>query len=95
MVELHSDWRTATRGYGSGRRRLYAGLADRAAVLALRRADGTRAISSFTASLAERTTGRSPLASFPAYSDIEAFTREPPRPLPERPGWRGSARSSG
>src|SRR5687767_11490311 len=35
VVELHSDWRTATRGYGSKRRRIYAGLADSAAVRAM------------------------------------------------------------
>jgi hypothetical protein len=42
LVDLHGDWRTAPRLYGSSLRRLYAGLSDRAAVFALRRADGTR-----------------------------------------------------
>ena len=91
VVELHGDWRLATRLYGSPLRRLYAGLADRAAVYALRRADGIRALSAFTASLAEQTTGRRPMSIFPAYVDLETFTVEPPQPLPERPAvaWVG------
>jgi glycosyltransferase involved in cell wall biosynthesis len=82
ITELHGDWRTAARLYGSTWRRLYAGLADRAAVLALRRS--TRAVSGFTAGLAERATGRTSAAVFPTYFDIESFTREAPRPLPTR-----------
>src|SRR5215216_1985461 len=45
ITELHGDWRTAARLYGSRGRRVYAGLADRVAVLALRRSDATRAVS--------------------------------------------------
>jgi len=91
LVDLHGDWRTAPRLYGSSLRRLYAGLADRAAAFALRRADGTRAISEYTASLAAETTGRDPVAVFPAYFDLESFTREPPKPLPDQPAvaWIG------
>ena len=91
IVELHGDWRTAPRLYGSPVRRLYARLADRAAVFALRRADGVRAVSGFTASLAEQATGRRPTSVFPTYFDLESFTSEPPRPLPERPAvaWIG------
>jgi glycosyltransferase involved in cell wall biosynthesis len=91
LVDLHGDWRTAPRLYGSPLRRLYAGLTDRAAVFALRRADGTRAISAFTASLARAATGRSPLSVFPAYIDLESFTTEPPKPLPAQPSiaWIG------
>jgi glycosyltransferase involved in cell wall biosynthesis len=91
LVELHGDWRTASRLYGSQLRRLYRSAADRAAVFALRRADGTRAVSQFTASLATGATGRDPLAVFPTFFDLESFTREPSRPLPERPAvaWVG------
>jgi glycosyltransferase involved in cell wall biosynthesis len=91
ITELHGDWRTAARLYGSTWRRLYAGLADSAAVLALRRSDATRAVSGFTAGLAERATGRTSAAVFPTYFDIESFTREAPRPLPTRPAvaWIG------
>jgi glycosyltransferase involved in cell wall biosynthesis len=91
IVELHGDWRTASRLYGSPLRRLYAGLADRAAAFALRRAEGTRAISDYTASLAEEATGRDPLSVFPTYFDLESFTSDPVRPLPEQPAivWVG------
>jgi glycosyltransferase involved in cell wall biosynthesis len=91
VVELHGDWRTAARLYGSPLRRLYARASDCAAVLALRQADGTRAVSEFTASLAAGATGRRPLSVFPTYFDLESFTSEPPRPLPEQPAvaWIG------
>lgn len=91
VVELHGDWRTAARLYGSPLRRLYASLAERAAVYALRRADGIRALSAYTASLAEQTTGRRPTSIFPAYVDLESFTTDAPQTLPEQPAvaWIG------
>lgn len=91
LVDLHGDWHTAPRLYGSSLRRLYAGLTDRAAVFALRRADGTRAISEYTASIAGEATGRDPLSVFPAYFDLESFTSRPPQSLPARPAvaWIG------
>jgi glycosyltransferase involved in cell wall biosynthesis len=82
LVDLHGDWRTATRLYGSSLRRVYAGLSDRAALYALRQADGTRAVSEYTASLAGEATGRRPLSVFPTYFDLESFTSQPPEPLP-------------
>src|SRR3954470_18943364 len=85
VAEVHGDWRTATRMYGSPVRRAYARLADRAAAAALRRADATRSLSPFTASLVEDATGRPPLASFPTYTALESFTSGPHRPLPPTP----------
>ena len=77
---------------GPGRGGCSSPLADRAAIAALRRADGTRALSPFTASLAEEVTGEPPLACFPTYSDLDAFTRPPLAPLPDRPtaAWIGT-----
>jgi glycosyltransferase involved in cell wall biosynthesis len=91
IVELHADWRTAGRLYGSRARRVYARLADRAAVYAMRRADGVRALSRFTAELAKDATGREPVAVFTTYFDLQSFVAEPPKPLPERPAvaWVG------
>jgi glycosyltransferase involved in cell wall biosynthesis len=91
LIELHGDWRTASRLYGSPFRRLYARPSDRAAEFALRHASGVRALSGFTESLALEVTGRSPLSVFPGYIDLESFTKEPPRPLPDRPSitWIG------
>ena len=91
VVEVHGDWRLAARGYGSRMRRLYAGLADRGAVFALRRADGTRALAPFTEALVRGATGREPICSFPAYADLEGWLEEPVKPIPDRPvvAWVG------
>ena len=91
VAELHADWRTASRLYGSRLRRAYSGLADRAALWALRRADATKALSPFTQELAQEATGRPPVATFPAYIDLESFTATPPAQLPEHPSvaWIG------
>jgi glycosyltransferase involved in cell wall biosynthesis len=83
LVEVHGDWRTATRLYGSRERRLLAPLADRIALASLRRADGVRAVSGYTARLMEEAV-RAPDDIFPAFMDLEPFAHEP-APLPERP----------
>ena len=51
IVEVHGDWRTSTRLYGSGARRLLAGVGDAVAAAALRRADAVRTVSPFTAGI--------------------------------------------
>jgi glycosyltransferase involved in cell wall biosynthesis len=83
LVELHGDPAAASRFYGSRVRRAYAGVADRVALAGLRRADGTRAVSSSTAAIARRATGREPVAVFPTYFDLESFLSEP-SPPPQR-----------
>jgi glycosyltransferase involved in cell wall biosynthesis len=83
VVEVHADWRTSTRLYGSPARRLIARPSDRIAAFALRRADSVRTVSPFTRSLVQEL-GVEPAADFPAYMDLEPFLREP-RPLPARP----------
>jgi glycosyltransferase involved in cell wall biosynthesis len=90
VVEIHGDWRTAARLYGSAARKLVAGLADRAALLALRRADAIRSVSRFTTEIAEQATGRRPLATFPTFLDLASFL-EPVRELPPDPAvaWIG------
>ena len=85
IVEVHGDWRTFARLYGSPARRLLAPLADRVAVHAVRRADATRAVSTFTAQLVEDVRGRAPNAVFTAFSDLSAFADHPPARLPSRP----------
>jgi glycosyltransferase involved in cell wall biosynthesis len=91
IVEVHGDWRTASRLYGSRLRHLLAPALDRVAVLALRQADGTRAISSFTSGLVEDVTGRKPLSVYPTYTDLESFLAHPLEPLPPSPtvAWIG------
>jgi glycosyltransferase involved in cell wall biosynthesis len=84
VVDVHGDWRVATRLYGSPARRLLNGLADKLAVLAVRRADGLRTVSEFTSTLV-RELGAEPTAVFPAFVDVERFLDRPPEPLPSRP----------
>lgn len=84
-IEVHGDWRTATRLYGSRARRLAGPLADGLARLALRHADGVRAISAETSRLVVDATGRRPLSVFATYTDLRAFTQTPPAPAPAEP----------
>ena len=83
IVEVHGDWHTATRLYGSRARILLGPLGDRVARFAVRHADAHRAISAYTASLV-RGEGREPAAVFPTYSDLDAFSG-PLLPVPEEP----------
>jgi glycosyltransferase involved in cell wall biosynthesis len=83
IVELHGDWRTFGRLYGSPARRAIARAADALGTWAVRHADKVRAVSPYTERLA-REVGREPAATFPAFMDLEPFT-VPPLPMPERP----------
>jgi glycosyltransferase involved in cell wall biosynthesis len=85
VVEVHGDWRSATRLYGRRRRRLLAPLADRVALFGLRRADATRALSDWTSGLALQATGQWPVAAFPTFSDLGTFLAAPPVPPPAVP----------
>jgi len=82
-VELHGDWRTATRLYGSPLRRALSPVADAVGAFGLRRADAVRAVSTYTSDLV-REVGVEPSREFAAFMDLELFL-EPPAPLPERP----------
>jgi len=83
LLEVHGDWRTATRLYGSPWRRLLEPFSRAAARAAVRRADAVRTVSPYTSALV-RAVGVEPAASFTAYIDVEAFAG-PAVPLPERP----------
>lgn len=84
VIELHGDWRSFARLYGSPLRAVLAGLTDRLAPFALRRADAIRTISAYTTGLA-RAQGVEPAAEFPAFTDLESFTEPPIAPLPKTP----------
>jgi glycosyltransferase involved in cell wall biosynthesis len=84
LLEVHGDWRTATRLYGSPLRRLVEPLSRAAARAAVRRADAVRTVSPFTSSLV-RGVGVEPAATFTAYVDVSAFLATPPAPLPPQP----------
>jgi glycosyltransferase involved in cell wall biosynthesis len=84
VLDIHGDWRLATRMYGSRARRLLNPLADRVADYAVRHADGVRTLSDFTTALV-RDAGAEPTGVFPAFMDLEPFLERPPDPLPEQP----------
>lgn len=84
VLDVHGDWRTATRLYGSPARKLLSPIADRVAAVALRRADAVRTVSDYTTGLA-REAGVEPAAVFPAFMDLEPFLERPPERLPQRP----------
>jgi len=85
VLEVHGDWRTATRLYGAPSRRFLSPFVDAVGRTAVRRADAVRALSSYTESLVEEVRGTPATASFEAYMDLSTFTATPPAPLPERP----------
>jgi glycosyltransferase involved in cell wall biosynthesis len=85
IVEVHGDWRTFTRLYGSPARKLLGRAADMLAKLVLRRADATRALSGFTSGLVAEARGRPADASFATYSDLSAFTAHPLVEPPAQP----------
>jgi glycosyltransferase involved in cell wall biosynthesis len=84
ILDLHGDWRAATRLYGSRLRRLLDPVGDAVSRTAVLRADAVRTISDFTTRLV-RDLGRESTAVFPAYVDLASFLEPPPAPLPERP----------
>jgi glycosyltransferase involved in cell wall biosynthesis len=81
LLEVHGDWSTATRYYGSPLRRLLEPVSRTAARVAVRRADAVRTVSPFTSSLV-RGVGVEPAATFTTYSDASAFTAAAPVPVP-------------
>jgi len=84
VVEIHGDWRTWSRLYGSPARAVVAPLADRAALVAIRRADAVRTLSSFTSSIVQDA-GVEPAGTFTTYTELTAFSEPPVAPLPVRP----------
>jgi glycosyltransferase involved in cell wall biosynthesis len=85
IVEVHGDWRVATRLYGSGLRRLAAPFADRLAIAAIRRADRVRTIGAFTEGLAREAGYEGPIDRFVTYSDFSGFLASPVVKPPAEP----------
>jgi glycosyltransferase involved in cell wall biosynthesis len=84
VLEVHGDWHTATRLYGSPLRRLLEPVSTTLARAAVRRVDAVRTVSPFTSGLV-RAVGVEPATTFTTYFDVSAFSATPPAPLPERP----------
>jgi len=83
ILDVHGDWASSTRLYGSPARRLLNPVADRIAVSALRRSDAVRTISDYTTRRV-RSYGVEPALVFPAFMDLEPFL-EPAVPPPAAP----------
>jgi glycosyltransferase involved in cell wall biosynthesis len=85
QIEVHGDWRTATRLYGGSRRRMLGPTADRVAEWTLRRADRVRVVSDYLAGLVHDAGYAGPVDQFIAYSDYEEFLRVAPVEPPTTP----------
>jgi glycosyltransferase involved in cell wall biosynthesis len=85
VVEVHGDWRTATRLYGSPTRRLLSAPADAVAAWAVRRADVVRVIGDYTERLVRGAGFGGPVERFVAFTDMQAFLTAPTVRAPERP----------
>ena len=72
VLEVHGNWRTAARMYGSPARRLLGPGSDVVAARAVRRADGVRTISPYTTRLV-RELGREPDGVVPTFTDLDPF----------------------
>ncbi len=85
QIELHGDWRTATRFYGSPRRRWLSGAADKVAAWSLRHADRVRPVSEYLEALAREAGYDGPVDRFIAFSDYSTFLEQPVVSLPTTP----------
>jgi glycosyltransferase involved in cell wall biosynthesis len=85
VVEVHGDWRIATRMYGSSKRLLIAPFAERAATWALLHADRVRVISRATENMVRRAGYAGPTDRFLAFSDFNQSESLPVLPIPARP----------
>lgn len=84
IAEIHGDWHTWSRMYGSPLRVLANPVADAVAPWAVRHADGVRTLSPFTEGLV-RDAGAEPTLSFTTYTELTAFSDPPTVDLPPRP----------
>ncbi|HLI57126.1 MAG TPA: glycosyltransferase [Actinomycetota bacterium] len=82
VVEVHGDWRTASRLYGGRARRLVAPLADRVALWALRGADAVRTIGEFSETLVREAGYTRETDRYLAFSNYAAFLDPAPVPAP-------------
>jgi glycosyltransferase involved in cell wall biosynthesis len=85
QIELHGDWRTASRLYGHPARRVLAPISDRAGAWALVRADRVRTISDHLEARCRDVGYRGPIDRFIAFTDYGAFLDRPTVAIPDRP----------
>jgi len=85
QIEVHGDWRTAPRLYGSRARHLVAPLSDRLCGWALRRADRLHVVSDAMATQARQAGYRGPMDTHIEFAEYFSFLEDDPIPLPPRP----------
>jgi glycosyltransferase involved in cell wall biosynthesis len=83
-TDVHGDWRTFTRLYGSPLRRSVRPFADSVAAASLRRVHAVRTVSPYTTRLV-RELGVEPAATFPAITDLDEFSASAPVEPPAQP----------
>ncbi|HVF33135.1 MAG TPA: glycosyltransferase, partial [Acidimicrobiales bacterium] len=85
VVEVHGDWRTASRHYGSRRRRVLSPIADRVAVHAVRAADRVRAVGPTMERLVREAGYDGAVERYLTFSEFDVFLERPVQPLPANP----------
>ena len=85
VVEVHGDWGSATRLYGSRWRRLLSPAADAVARWSVRGADRVRVIGAFTEDLVREAGWSGPVDQYVTFSEFDAFVADPPTAPPARP----------
>ena len=85
QIEVHGDWRTAPRLYGSRARNLIAPLSDRLCGWALRRADRLHVVSEALASQARQAGYSGPMDMHIEFAEYSSFLEDDPIPFPARP----------
>jgi glycosyltransferase involved in cell wall biosynthesis len=85
VLEVHGDWRTAARLYGSPARRLLGPASDRVARWAVRHADRVRAVGEFTAEIARDAGYTGDIDRFMTYSDWRQFLERDVVPVSPEP----------
>ena len=94
QIEVHGDWRTAPRLYGSRARHLIAPLSDRLCGWAIRRADRLHVVSEALASQARQAGYGGPMDMHIEFAEYSSFLEDDPIPFPARPAWYSSAFSA-
>ena len=85
VVEVHGDWRTATRLYGNRARIILSPVVDLVCGWTIRRADRVRVIGRYTEALVAETGYRGPIDRFEAFNDADSLSQTEPPPLPPSP----------
>jgi glycosyltransferase involved in cell wall biosynthesis len=85
QIEIHADWGSAPRLYGSRARHLLAPLSDRACAWAVRHADRVRVVADVWETQVRATGYRGPIDKYIEFADYSTFLEGDPLPIPDKP----------